>query len=121
MPENSARDLQKQNPFCRTALHRKGLRRLRRRLVIGNCIVNLALPSRNLIVEIDGPARKLDKDYCKRRTAWFSRVGFNVMRFTDDEILKFPSKCANQILALPESESVRRYFWRLARRVQVKA
>jgi len=110
----------KAESLLRTTLRQKGLRRMRRRLDVGNCLVNLALPSRNLIVEIDGPTRKANEEYCKRRSAWFSAVGFNVLRFTDDDVLKTPLKCADRILAFPESESTRRLFWKFVRKVRIK-
>ena len=66
---------------------RVGDLRFRRQYVIGNYIVDfVCLPAR-LIVEIDGPSHDQTADRDERRTAWLNSQGFEVLRFTNRDIL----------------------------------
>ena len=65
----------------------RGLK-FRRQQPIGDCIVDFVCFERKLIVEVDG-SQHLDaiaRD--DARTAWLESIGFTVLRFWNDEVLR---------------------------------
>jgi very-short-patch-repair endonuclease len=49
--------------------------------------VDFVCISARLIVEIDGAQHTIDAEYDRRRTEELERVGFTVLRFTNEEVL----------------------------------
>ncbi len=62
--------------------------RFRRQETIGPYIVDFACRPRRLIVEIDGATHDSDEvaERDRIRSAWLQGRGWNVVRFTDDEV-----------------------------------
>lgn len=61
----------------------------RRQMPIGGYIVDFACPEQRLIIEIDGATHSVDEQIARdnRRDAELSALGWQVIRFTNDEIL----------------------------------
>ena len=57
---------------------------------IGNYIVDFYCPAAKLIIEIDGGQHYLEEGTAKNkiRDDYMSRLGFNVLRFSDREVFK---------------------------------
>ena len=49
--------------------------------------VDFLCVSAKLIVEIDGAQHTIDAEYDRRRTEELARIGFEVLRFTNEEVL----------------------------------
>src|SRR5215467_2678265 len=70
-------------------LRRKQLdaRRFRRQYRLGRYIVDFVCLSSRLIVEIDGPSHDVRVADDEIRTAWLTRQGFRILRFTNAQVL----------------------------------
>ena len=80
--------------------------KFRRQHPIGPFIADFACIGHKLIVEADGGQHD-DSAADKRRTAWFARQGWRVVRFWNNEILANPSGAALAIMrALEETSSI---------------
>jgi guanylate kinase len=102
----------------RAALKRAGERRLRRQMPLGRVIVDLAIPSRNLIIETDGPWLNRDVDRDNRRDTWLRTLGFNVIRFSNDEILTDVASAVKAVQQYMLSEQQRQRFLLACRTAQ---
>ena len=60
--------------------------KFRRQAPIGPYIADFVCFAARLIVEVDGPSHDLRLDYDARRTEWFNRQGFDVIRVTDEQV-----------------------------------
>ena len=79
--------------------------KFRRQHIIGQYIVDFVCLEKNLIIEIDGgyhntPEQKADDAV---RTAELERLGFSVVRFTNDEVLHRTEDVLNKISAALQS------------------
>ncbi|RLD26953.1 MAG: cytosine methyltransferase [Bacteroidetes bacterium] len=65
-------------------------RKFRRQQSIENYIVDFCCPSENLIVEIDGEVHNnfINNEYDFNRTKRLNKLGYKVIRFTNEEIYK---------------------------------
>lgn len=83
-----------------------------RQKVIGNFIVDFVFPKRNLIVEIDEShhAQEDVKSYDIYREKKLVGWGFNVVRFTDFEILNELEDCVNCVDDFEEKTETYRDF-----------
>ena len=61
-----------------------------RQRIIGNYIVDFYCPKLKLIIEIDGYQHfyEENKDYDSKRTEYFEKLGFYVLRFENTEVKK---------------------------------
>ncbi|QOD60102.1 leucine--tRNA ligase [Polaribacter haliotis] len=71
--------------------NKKGASKFRRKYTIGTFLVDYVCVSKNLIVEFSG------KEDEEARTTYFNNEGFNVIRFTNDEVLKNVEKVVSEI------------------------
>jgi very-short-patch-repair endonuclease len=82
----------------------------RRQSPIGPFIVDFACRSAKLVVEIDGNAHDslgaCEKDL--QRDSWFTERGFEVLRFTNAEVLANVKRVAQVIAAAAEARVLRR-------------
>lgn len=60
--------------------------RVQRQVVMGFYIVDFLIGNRLLVVEVDGASHEGRSDYDARRDGWLRHCGFDVMRFTNDEV-----------------------------------
>jgi len=97
------------------ALHNSGRIRIRRRLVIGNYILQFAIPSRNVLIEIDSPKSLENPMRLYKREAWLQAEGFIFLRFKDEDISNQLNEIVKLINSFEESEEIRKQFWRRVR------
>ncbi|QNM85390.1 leucine--tRNA ligase [Polaribacter pectinis] len=71
--------------------NKKGASKFRRKYTIGTFLVDYVCVSKNLIVEFSG------KEDEEARTTYFNNEGFNVIRFTNEEVLKNVEKVVSEI------------------------
>lgn len=82
-------------------------------------IIDFAIPSRNLLVEIDGTSHALKKGNDARRDAWLREVGFQVLRVPNSVVFEHPDEIYHLLQAYEPSEQNRKNFviaCRVARR-----
>ena len=65
-------------------------RKFRRHQSIENFIVDFCCPSENLIVEVDGEVHNnfINNEYDFKWTERFNKLGYKVIRFTNEDIYK---------------------------------
>ena len=86
---------------------------IKRQVVIGRMIIDIAIPARNLLIEVDGPSHATKRMQDARRTAWLESCGFNVVRVTNQEVLKGGLGTATAVLhGTTESKGNERTFSR---------
>ncbi len=75
-----------------SSLRKRQLKNLQfyRQRIIGNYIVDFYCPQGKLIVEVDGGQHYTEKGTLanKQRDAYLTKVGFNVLRFSDREVFE---------------------------------
>jgi very-short-patch-repair endonuclease len=78
--------------------------RVRRQIDAGNLIVDIGLPRRNLLIEVDGPSHdeKFEQDI--RRDAWLRAAGFRILRVTNEEIFGEIESVIKNIQKFEESD-----------------
>jgi len=62
--------------------------KFRRQEVIGNYIVDFACLKKKLIIEIDGGQHAENVEYDHKRTRYLERLGFKIIRFWNNEVLR---------------------------------
>jgi very-short-patch-repair endonuclease len=72
----------------RNRLKRWGEKRVLRQCVVGKLIIDLGLPYRNLLIEVDGPGHEACRERDVRRDAWLRNLGFNVFRVTNYDVFQ---------------------------------
>ena len=80
----------------------------RRQHIIGDYIVDFVCLQKNLIVEIDGGyhAELEQKEYDRERTASLQRMGFKVIRFTNEEVIADTKHVLHRIQALMQHSPI---------------
>ena len=65
-------------------------KKFRRQQSIENFIVDFCCPSQKLIVEVDGEVHNnfINNEYDFKRTERFNKLGYKVIRFTNEDIYK---------------------------------
>ncbi|MCL4549093.1 MAG: methionine synthase [Bacteroidetes bacterium] len=84
--------------------------KFRRQHIIGKYIVDFVCLSKMLVVEIDGLIHQLpeNKESDEIRTQWLNEHGFEVIRFTNDEVINEVEKVLEKILTkLKEREDLK--------------
>ncbi len=71
--------------------------KIRRQHIIGNFIVDFVCLKAKLIIEVDGEYHNFQKEEDELRTKELERYGFEVIRFTNDEVLANSSNVAQKI------------------------
>ena len=63
--------------------------KFRRQHIIGNYIADLVCLDKRLIIEIDGLIHQLPENKIsdEERTLWLNKIGFDVIRFKNGEVL----------------------------------
>ena len=72
--------------------------KVRRQHVIDNFISDFVVLQKGLVIEVDGMYHDLIKESDEERTKILNNEGFEVIRFKNDEILKYPQKVFDQIV-----------------------
>ncbi|OGI66545.1 hypothetical protein A3H53_01485 [Candidatus Nomurabacteria bacterium RIFCSPLOWO2_02_FULL_40_10] len=70
----------------------------RRQHIIGRFIVDFVCLEKGLVVEIDGDIHDHRKEEDKERTKMLEQMGFEVVRFTNDEVIKKPENVFKKII-----------------------
>ena len=60
--------------------------KFRRQVPFGYYIVDFCCPEVKLVIEVDGGGHLDQQDYDLQRTIWITEQGFQVLRFTNEEI-----------------------------------
>ena len=73
--------------------------RFRRQHVIGDYIVDFACLSKKLVVEVDGEYHHTGEQLAldNMRTAFLNRMGYNVIRFTNEQVINNTNDVVAQI------------------------
>ena len=71
--------------------------KIRRQHIIDNFITDFVCLSKKLIIEVDGKIHLKQKDYDRLRTEKLNELGFEVIRFTNEEVLEKSELVANRI------------------------
>jgi len=83
--------------------------KIRRQHVIGNFITDFACLSKKVIIEIDGKIHNFQIEQDEQRTIRLNKLGYEVIRFTNAEVLNSPYQVAQKIKAFlnnrPDSTS----------------
>ncbi|MBB1286083.1 DUF559 domain-containing protein [Flavisolibacter sp. BT320] len=84
-----------------------GSYKFRRQHIIGHYIADFVCLPEKLVIEVDGLIHQLpeNKTNDEERTSWLERNGFQVLRFTNDEVLHHPDKVLNKIFQTIKSRS----------------
>ena len=99
----------------RSLLRDAGERRIRRQFAVGSVIVDLAIPRRNLLIEVDGGYHAAQRDRDEHRDAWLRGLGFNVLRLRNEEVLVQGVTVVARVHSFAESDDAQGRF-RLATR-----
>ncbi|HAS45214.1 MAG TPA: hypothetical protein DCS93_32320 [Microscillaceae bacterium] len=92
------RDYLKSNPTDAEKVLWKYLRRkqtgyrIRRQHIIDNFITDFVCLAKKLVIEVDGKIHLQQKEYDKMRTARLNELGYQVIRFTNEEVLDNPEE-----------------------------
>jgi very-short-patch-repair endonuclease len=65
--------------------------KFRRQQVIDDYIVDFVCLDLNLVIEVDGPSHLDQVEYDQNRTLILNSIGFEVVRFTNEEIIGNPN------------------------------
>jgi very-short-patch-repair endonuclease len=83
--------------------------KIRRQHVIGDFIADFACLSKKVIIEIDGKIHNFQKEQDELRTIRLNKLGYEVIRFMNAEVLNSPYQVAQKIKAFlnnrPDSTS----------------
>lgn len=71
--------------------------KIRRQHIIQSFIVDFVCLKKQVVIEVDGKIHERQKEYDRARTEILNRVGFKVIRFTNDEVLASPQLIAEKI------------------------
>ena len=71
--------------------------KIRRQHVIDDFIVDFVSLALNVVVEIDGKIHLQQKEYDELRTARLNELGYEVIRFTNEEVMNNPVKVTDKI------------------------
>ena len=117
--KNFAKSLRKKTTaheyFVRSHIKRAGEKRVLRQHVVGKCIIDLALPFRNLLIEVDGESHEPTRDKDNRRDKWLTSLGFIVLRVRNEEVMEAPESIMEKIRAFPVSEQNKKKFYMATR------
>jgi very-short-patch-repair endonuclease len=81
--------------------------KFRRQVPMDRYIADFVCSDARIIVEIDGRQHAGLATYDEERTAVLQRLGFEVVRFTNDEVLLHPAAMQTRLKAILDSRTVR--------------
>jgi very-short-patch-repair endonuclease len=61
---------------------------VKRQVVIGRFIADFAVPSRKLVIEVDGPCHARQRSADARRDRVLARLGWRAVRVSNDEVCR---------------------------------
>jgi very-short-patch-repair endonuclease len=106
--ENYAKRMRRQTTGAEytlwTLLRKRGERWIRRQCIVGRCIIDIGIPSRNLLIEIDGDSHLGKEEKDRKRDLFLKNLGFNVLHCSNDEVFESPEIIINKIFTYPQSE-----------------
>lgn len=105
----------------RNRLKRNKEKKVLRQCVVGRLIIDLALPYRNLLIEIDDPSHATRQDRDTRRDAWLRNLGFNIIRVTNDAVFQKIDSVLHEISLYPVNEDNRVKFQMSIRAARAKS
>jgi Uncharacterized protein conserved in bacteria len=71
--------------------------KIRRQHIIDDFIVDFVCLSKKIVIEIDGKIHLKQKEHDDMRTYRLREIGYEVIRFTNDEVIASPADVANRI------------------------
>ncbi len=71
--------------------------RIRRQQVIDNYIVDFVCLPKKTIIEVDGPIHDFQKETDAKRSEYLELLGYEILRFKNEEVLANPGKVAREI------------------------
>jgi very-short-patch-repair endonuclease len=71
--------------------------KIRRQHIIDDFIPDFVCLSKKVVIEVDGKIHAFKKEYDTLRTFRLNELGYDVIRFTNDEVLRLPAKAAQDI------------------------
>ena len=71
--------------------------KIRRQHIIDCYITDFVCLKKKLVIEIDGKIHLKQREYDENRTAILNEIGFEVIRFSNDDIYKNPEAVTSQI------------------------
>ena len=77
--------------------------KFRRQYSIGPYVVDFVCLSKQLVIELDGTQHLEQVEYDKQRTEYLEYLGFRVLRFWNNEVLRQLDNALNQIQAVLEA------------------
>lgn len=77
--------------------------KIRRQHIIDNFIADFVCLPKKLVIEIDGKIHQFQKEYDQMRTERFKELDFTVIRFTNEEVKKYPYEIFLQIKQILEN------------------
>ena len=80
----------------------------RRQVPVGNYIVDFACPAHRPAIEVDGPSHSFDDAITrdKTRTGYLNDEGWQVLRFSNEEVIQNIDECCRRILAVLTEKGV---------------
>jgi len=107
----TARDLRRYPTYTErklwSLLRRKQIAgcRFRRQQPIGPFIADFYCATAKLVVELDGPSHHEEGRaiYDEARSAWLSDRGIFVLRFENEDVVKYPQRCLERIWQMVEA------------------
>jgi very-short-patch-repair endonuclease len=97
------RDVMKQNPTETEKIMWEYLRnkktghKIRRQHIIDDYITDFVCLSKNIVIEIDGKIHLKQKEYDEIRTQRLNELGYEVIRFTNEEVFSDPELVTSKI------------------------
>lgn len=76
----------------------------RRQHAIGNYIPDFCYPKAKLIIELDGSQHFDQREYDAERTSYFESLGYKVLRFWNNDVMKDIESIIRAIMQEMESE-----------------
>lgn len=77
--------------------HRQAGFYFRRQHPMARFIIDFCCTQVKLCIEVDGAVHDSQHERDAERTAWLESMGYQVLRFTNDEVLHSPAKVAKRI------------------------
>lgn len=83
---------------CTFWRHLRGCVRARRQVLVAGYIADFYCSDLRLVIEIDGPIHELQQEYDRHRDLVMERLGLQVIRLTNEDVLRDPSGAVRQTL-----------------------
>lgn len=117
--KNLRKNMTAEECYLKSWLRKSGEQKVYKQFSVGRCIVDLAIPHRNLLIEIDGLCHEERSEKDARRDGWLGSFGFQILRVTNEDVRNNHEHVMAAIQAHPTSEQNRQRFY-MARRAANK-